>query len=147
MLQEFKAFIMRGNVLDLAVAVIIGAAFGAIVNSLVKDILTPILGLLLGRVDFTNLFISLSGGSYATLAQAQEAGAVTVNIGLFLNAVINFLIVAFAIFLIVRQANRLKKQEEAPPAAPATRDCPYCFTTISIKATRCPHCTSELATA
>ena len=147
MLREFRAFVMRGNVLDLAVAVIIGAAFGAIINSLVRDILTPILGLLIGRVDFTNLFINLSGGSYVTLAEAQAAGAVTVNIGLFLNAVINFLIIAFAIFLVVRQATRPTRQPEAPPAEPTSRDCPYCFTTISIKATRCPHCTSELATA
>lgn len=144
MLKEFRAFIMRGNVLDLAVAVIIGAAFGAIVNSLVKDLLTPIIGLLLGKVDFTNLFFVLSGGSYATLADAQTAGAVTLNYGLFLNAVINFLIVALAIFLIVRQANRLKKQPEAPPAAPTTKDCPYCLSAIPIKATRCAHCTSPL---
>jgi large conductance mechanosensitive channel len=144
MLKEFRAFIMRGNVLDLAVAVIIGAAFGAIVNSLVKDLLTPIIGLLLGKADFSNLFVSLSGGSYATLADAQAVGAVTLNYGLFLNAVINFLIVAFAIFLIVRQANRMKKQPETPPAAPTTRDCPYCLSTIPIKATRCAHCTSQL---
>ncbi|MGH2594332.1 MAG: large conductance mechanosensitive channel protein MscL [Anaerolineae bacterium] len=144
MLKEFREFIMRGNVLDLAVAVIIGAAFGAIISSLVKDILTPIIGLLLGGADFTNLFINLSGGSYATLADAQAAGAVTINYGLFLNAVINFLIIAFAIFLIVRQANRMRKQ---PEAAPTTKECPYCRSTIPIQATRCAHCTSELRAA
>ncbi|HEY4689422.1 MAG TPA: large conductance mechanosensitive channel protein MscL [Anaerolineae bacterium] len=146
MWKEFKVFMMRGNVLDLAVAVIIGVAFGAIVSSLVKDILTPILGLLLGKVDFTNLFIVLSGGGpYTTLADAQAAGAVTVNVGLFLNTVINFLFIAFAIFLIVRSANRMRRQPEAAPAQPTTKDCPYCFTTVSIKATRCPNCTSQLA--
>lgn len=146
MLKEFREFIMRGNVLDLAVAVIIGAAFGAIIGSLVKDILTPLIGLLLGKADFANLFIVLSGGGpYATLTQAQEAGAVTLNYGLFLNAVINFIIVAFAIFLIVRSANRAKKPAApAAPAAPTTKDCPHCFTTIPIKATRCPNCTSQL---
>jgi len=144
MLKEFREFIMRGNVLDLAVAVIIGAAFGAIISSLVKDILTPIIGLLLGGADFTNLFINLSGGSYATLADAQAAGAVTINYGVFLNAVINFLIIAFAIFLIVRQANRMRKQ---PEAAPTTKECPYCRSTIPIQATRCAHCTSELRAA
>jgi len=144
--KEFKVFMMRGNVLDLAVAVIIGVAFGAIVSSLVKDILTPILGLLLGKVDFTNLFIVLSGGGpYTTLADAQAAGAVTVNVGLFLNTVINFLFIAFAIFLIVHSANRMRRQPEAAPAQPTTKDCPYCFTTVSIKATRCPNCTSQLA--
>jgi len=143
MLKEFRTFIMRGNVLDLAVAVIIGAAFGAIVSSLVTDILTPVIGLLLGQVDFTNLFIVLSGdGPYPTLAAAQEAGAVTLNLGLFLNAVINFLIIAFAVFLIVRSANRTRKQEA--PAAPTTKECPHCFSTIAIQATRCPNCTSQL---
>jgi large conductance mechanosensitive channel len=146
MLKEFREFIMRGNVLDLAIAVIIGAAFGAIVNSLVKDILTPIIGLALGGVDFTNLFVVLAdptgAGPYATLADAQAAGAVTINIGLFLNTIINFLIVAFVIFQIVRTANRLKRKE--PPAAPTTKECPYCLSTVPLKATRCPNCTSQL---
>ena len=144
MLKEFKNFIMRGNVLDLAVAVIIGAAFGAIVASFVKDVLMPPLGLVLGKVDFANLFLSLNGQAYPSLAAAQEAGAPTLNYGLFINTIINFLIVAFAIFLVVRVANRLKKAEEAPAPAPTTKDCPYCFTAIPVKATRCPHCTSML---
>jgi len=142
MLKEFKDFIMRGNVLDLAVAVIIGAAFGAIVVSFVKDILMPPIGLLLGNVDFSNLFLSLKGESYPSLAVAQAAGAPTLNYGLFINTIINFLIVAFAIFMVVRVANRMKKPEV--PAAPATKDCPYCKTLIHIEATRCPNCTSEL---
>jgi len=142
MLKEFKDFIMRGNVLDLAVAVIIGAAFGAIVVSFVKDILMPPIGLLLGNVDFSNLFLSLKGESYPSLAAAQAAGAPTLNYGLFINTIINFLIVAFAIFMVVRVANRMKKPEA--PAAPATKDCPYCKTAIHIEASRCPNCTSEL---
>ncbi len=144
MLKEFREFIMRGNVLDLAVAVIIGAAFGKIVTSFVNDVLMPPIGLLLGNVDFSNLYINLSGGSYATLADAQAAGAATINYGLFLNTVIDFLIVALVIFLIIRQVNRLQRQKEAPPAEPTTKDCPFCFTGISIKATRCPNCTSQL---
>jgi large conductance mechanosensitive channel len=144
MLREFREFIMRGNVLDLAVAVIIGAAFGKIVTSFVNDVLMPPIGLLLGNVDFSNLYINLSGGSYATLAQAQEAGAATINYGLFLNTVIDFVIVALVIFLIIRQVNRLQRPAEAPPAEPTTKDCPFCFTGISIKATRCPNCTSQL---
>jgi len=151
MFKEFKAFIMRGNVLDLAVGVIIGGAFGAIIKSLVADILMPPIGLLLGKVDFANLFAVLklgeTAGPYATLADAQAAGAVTINYGVFINTVIAFVITAFAIFLIVRSANRLKRKEEAPPAKPTTKECPYCFTTIPIQATRCPHCTSELKTA
>lgn len=142
MLKEFKSFIMRGNVLDLAVAVIIGGAFGAIVASFVNDILMPPIGLLLGNVDFTNLFLSLDGQSYPSLAAAQEAGAATLNYGLFINTVINFLIVAFAIFLVVRAANRMKKEEA--PAAATTKECPYCKTAIHLEATRCPNCTSEL---
>lgn len=145
MLQEFKAFIMRGNVLDLAVAVIIGGAFGAIVNSLVNDILMPPLGLLLGNVDFSNLFLNLSGQEYASLADAKKAGAATINYGLFLNAVVSFLIVALAIFMVVKAANKMQKPPvEAPPAPPSTKDCPYCCSSIPIKATRCPNCTSEL---
>lgn len=144
MLKEFKEFIMRGNVLDLAVAVIIGGAFGAIVTSFVNDVLMPPIGLLLGNVDFTNLFLSLDGQAYASLAAAQEAGAPTLNYGLFINTIINFLIVAFAIFLVVRAANRMSKKEEAPAPAPTSKDCPFCKTSIHIEATRCPNCTSQL---
>jgi large conductance mechanosensitive channel len=142
MWKEFKQFIARGNVIDLAVAVIIGAAFGKIITSFVNDILMPPIGLLLGNVDFANLFITLSGDSYATLAEAQAAGAATINYGVFINTIIDFLIVAFAIFLLVKQVNRLKKP--APPAEPTTKACPYCLSEIPIKAIRCPHCTSEL---
>jgi large conductance mechanosensitive channel len=141
MFKEFKAFIMRGNVLDLAVAVVIGGAFGVIVNSLVKDIIMPPLGLILSRVNFSDLFISLNGKVYASLKAAQDAGAPTLNYGLFIQAIINFLIVAFVIFLIVRLANRLQKPA---PAAPASKDCPYCLSSIPAKAVRCAHCTSEL---
>lgn len=144
MLKEFKEFAMRGNVVDLAVGVIIGGAFGTIVTSLVNDILMPPLGLLLGNVDFSNLFISLSGESYASLAAAQEAGAATLNYGLFINAVINFIIVAFAIFLLIRGINRLQREEEEAPPAPTEKTCPYCKSTIHIDATRCPNCTAEL---
>jgi large conductance mechanosensitive channel protein len=143
MFKEFKTFIMRGNVLDLAIGIIIGGAFGKIVTSLVNDIIMPPIGLLLGKVDFSSLFVNLSGKPYASLADAQAAGAPTINYGVFLNTVIDFLIVSFIIFLIVREVNRLS----AKPAAPAevtTRECPYCCTEVSIKATRCPHCTSEL---
>jgi len=142
MLKEFKEFILRGNVLDLAVAVIIGAAFGAIVNSFVQDILMPPIGLLLGRVDFSNLFINLSGTPYTSLADAKAAGAATINYGLFLNAIINFLIISLAIFLVVKAANKLQKPK--PAEAPTTKECPHCCTPIPIKATRCPNCTSEL---
>src|SRR6185436_1979248 len=142
MLKEFKEFVMRGNVLDLAVAVIIGGAFGKIITSFVNDILMPPVGLLLGGVDFADLFISLDGQTYESLAAAQTAGAATVNYGVFLNTVIDFLIVAFVIFLVVRAANRMKKPE--PVAAPTTKECHHCFTTIPIKATRCPNCTSQL---
>jgi large conductance mechanosensitive channel len=144
MLKEFKAFILRGNVLDLSIAVIIGGAFGAIVNSLVKDILMPPLGLLLGGVNFGDLFISLNGQAYASLKAAQDVGAPTLNYGLFIQAVINFLIIAFVIFLIVRTVNRLQRPQPAPSAAPTTKECPYCLSSIPLKATRCPHCTSEL---
>jgi large conductance mechanosensitive channel len=147
MLKEFKDFAMRGNVVDLAVGVIIGAAFGAIVTSLVDDILMPVLGLILGNADFANLFVVLREGTvpgpYTTLALAQEAGAVTLNYGLFINAIVSFLIVAFAIFLLIRSINRLQREEDSPPEEPTTKDCPYCFLEISIKATRCPNCTSE----
>jgi len=151
MLKEFKEFAMRGNVVDMAVGIITGAAFGTIVKSLVDDVIMPPIGLLLGGVDFANFFILLKagspGGPYASLAGAQAAGAVTINYGVFINTVVSFLIVAFVIFLLVRSINRLKRQEEAPPAAPTTKECPYCLSTIPIKATRCPQCTSELEAA
>lgn len=146
MLSEFKTFLVRGNVVDLAVAVVIGAAFGAIVTSFVNDILMPPLGLLLGRVNFADLFVSLSGQSYPTVAAAKAAGAPTLNYGVFINTIINFVIVAFAIFLVVRMANRLKGPAPAP-AAPTTRECPQCAMAIPLKARRCPHCTSEVAAA
>lgn len=142
MWREFKEFAMRGNVIDMAVGIVIGAAFGKIISSFVNDILMPPIGLLLGGVDFSDFFINLSGGQYATLAEAQAAGAVTINYGLFINTVLDFLIVAFVIFLFIRQINRLKR--EAPPPEPNTKECPYCFSTIPLKATRCPYCTSEL---
>jgi large conductance mechanosensitive channel len=145
MWKEFKEFIMRGNVVDLAVGIIIGAAFGKIVTSFVNDIIMPPIGLLLGKVDFSNLFINLSGQPYATLAEAKEAGAATINYGLFINTVIDFLIVALAVFLVVRAVNRLRRKPEAAPAAPTTKECPYCYTAIPIKATRCPNCTSQLS--
>ena len=141
MLKEFKEFAMKGNVLDMAIGIIIGAAFGKIITSLVGDVIMPPIGLILGRVDFSSLFVSLSGTHYDSLAAAKAAGAATINYGLFLNNVVDFLIVAFVIFLVVRQVNRWKKPV---PAAPATKECPYCFSAIPIKATRCPNCTSEL---
>ena len=147
MLSEFKAFIMRGNVLDLAVAVIIGGAFGKIVTSLVNDLIMPPVGLALGNVDFSSLFVSLSGVDYPSLAEAQKAGAATLNYGLFINAVVNFLIVAFAIFMVVRAANRVQTLKAKPAAAPTTRDCPQCLSSVPIKATRCAHCTSTLQPA
>lgn len=145
MFAEFKKFIMRGNVLDLAIAVIIGGAFGSIVSSLVNDVIMPPIGMLLGKINFKDLFINLSGTPYASLADAQAAGAATINYGNFINTIINFLIVAFVIFLIVRAFNKMKKPEAAAaPAAPTTKECPYCLSTIPLKATRCPHCTSQL---
>jgi len=143
MLKEFKEFAMRGNVLDMAVGVVIGAAFGKIVNSFVNDILMPPLGLLLGQVDFSNLFINLSGRPVASLAEAKTAGMPTINYGLFINQVIDFLIIAFAIFLLIRQINAMKRRAEPAPAA-VSKDCPYCLLAIPLKASRCPHCTSEL---
>jgi len=145
MLTEFKAFIMRGNVVDLAVGVIIGASFGAIITSLVNDVLMPPIGRLLGSADFKDLFISLTGQAFPSLAAAKAAGAPTLNYGVFLNTVINFVIVAFAVFMLVRQVNRLFPKPA--PAAPATKECAWCATAIPVKATRCPHCTSNLATA
>ena len=148
MLKEFKEFAMRGNVVDMAVGIIVGAAFGTIVKSLVSDIIMPPIGLLLGNVDFSNFFAVLKQGTvtgpYASLVDAQKAGAVSINYGLFANTIISFLIVAFAVFLLIRQINRLKRQEEGPPE-PTTKDCPYCLSSIPIKATRCAHCTSELS--
>jgi large conductance mechanosensitive channel len=143
MLKEFKQFVMRGNVVDLAVGVIIGAAFGRIVTSLVSDIIMPPIGLALGHVDFSSLFLNISGTSYPTLAAAKAANAATINYGIFINTVIDFLIVAFVIFLMISQINRW--QTPAPAAAPSTKDCPYCFSAIPIKATRCPNCTSQLS--
>lgn len=149
MLKEFKEFAMRGNVVDMAVGIIIGAAFGTIVNSLVSDIIMPPIGLLLGNIDFSNLFVVLKEGAkapgpYASLATAKAAGATSINYGFFINTVISFLIVAFAVFLLIRGVNKLRRQEEAPPPVPTKKECPYCFSTIPIKATRCGHCTSEL---
>mgnify|MGYP005848519903 CR=1 FL=1 len=143
MLKEFKAFAMRGNMLDLAVGVIIGGAFGKIISSLVADVVRPPIGMVLGKVDFTNMFLTLSGGNFATLEEAKAAGAVTINYGLFLTALIDFLIIALVLFLLLRPINKLIAKPE-PPAAPTTKDCPYCFTSIPIQATRCPNCTSEL---
>ena len=145
MLKEFKEFAMRGNVLDMAIGVIIGAAFGKIITSLVGDILMPPIGLALGKLDFSNLFIDLSGAHYPTIAAAKQAGAATINYGLFLNTVIDFVIVAFVIFLLVRQVNRMRPAPPPPP--PATRDCPYCLTAVPLQASRCGHCTSELKPA
>ena len=142
MWQEFKKFIFRGNVLDLAIAVIIGGAFGAIVTSLVNDIIMPPIGLRLGKVNFKDLFINLSGTEYATLADAKAASAATINYGNFINLIINFLIIAFVIFLLIRAVNKMKKPEVA--AAPTTKECPYCLSQIPLKATRCPNCTSQL---
>ncbi len=144
MFKEFRDFAARGNVIDLAVGVIIGAAFGKIVTSLVSDIIMPPIGLLLGQVNFNDLFVSLNGGHYASLAEAQAAAAPTLNYGVFLNAVFQFLIVAFAVFLMVRQINRLKTPVPSPPA-PDQRDCPFCISRIPAAARRCPHCTSEIA--
>ena len=147
-MKEFREFAMRGNVVDMAVGFIIGAAFGTIIKSLVADVIMPPIGLLLGNVDFANLFVVLKTGAtpgpYAALTEAQEAGAVTINYGMFVNTIISFVIVAFAVFLVIRYINRLKREEKAPPE-PTTRDCPFCLSTIPIKATRCGHCTSEVA--
>ena len=142
MLKGFKQFMLRGNVLDLAVAVVIGAAFGAVVNSLVNDLLMPPIGKLLGGVDFSNFFLVLGSGSYPTVKAAKEAGAATLNYGIFINTIINFVIIAFALFIVVRSMNRLRTP--APAAAPTTKDCRFCATAIPLAATRCPHCTSNL---
>ncbi|MBI4164945.1 MAG: large-conductance mechanosensitive channel protein MscL [Acidobacteria bacterium] len=147
MFKEFKEFAMRGSVLDLAVGIIIGGAFGKIITSFVGDILMPPIGLLLGKVDFSNMFLTLGEGAFTKLADAKAAGVPTINYGLFVNTLIDFLIVSFAIFLLIREVNRLKREPARAPAAPTTKDCPHCFTAIAIKATRCPACTSELKPA
>jgi large conductance mechanosensitive channel len=144
MLKEFKEFAMRGNVLDMAIGIIIGAAFGKIITSLVGDVLMPPIGLLLGKLDFSNLFINLSGQHYASMADAKAAGAATINYGVFINTVLDFVIVAFVIFLLIREVNKLKRQPEVAPVVPTTKECPFCLSVIPIKATRCPNCTSEL---
>jgi large conductance mechanosensitive channel len=149
MVKEFREFALRGNVADMAVGIIIGTAFGAIVTSMVSDVLMPPVGLLVGNVDFADLFVVLrdgveTAGPYATLAAAQEAGAVTLNYGRFSNALLSFLIVAMAVFFLVKGMNQLKRREEEAPAAPTTKDCPFCASSIPIKASKCPHCTSEL---
>ncbi|GAB4560045.1 MAG: large conductance mechanosensitive channel protein MscL [Anaerolineae bacterium] len=143
-MNEFKKFALRGNLLDMAVGIMIGSAFSGVVNSLVKDILMPPIGLILGKVDFSDLYINLSGGTYASLAEAREAGAVTLNYGLFINSVINFLIIAWVLFLIVREVNKL---QPPPKPAPKTRECPYCLSQIPLAATRCAYCTSEVPAA
>jgi len=149
MIKEFKEFAVKGNVVDMAVGIIIGGAFGTIVKSLVADVIMPPIGMLLGNVDFAELFLVLKNGGtpgpYMTLAEAQAAGAVTINYGLFFNAVVSFIIVAFAVFMLIRAVNRLKREDETPPAEPTTRDCPYCCSSISLKATRCPQCTAEIS--
>ena len=152
MFKDFKEFAMRGSVVDMAVGIVIGAAFGSIVKSFVDDVLMPPIGLLLGNVDFSNLFITLkegakAAGPYASLAAAKAAGAVTLNLGLFINTVISFLIIAFAVFLVIKGLNRIQREKAAPPAEPTTRECPFCRSTIPLKATRCPHCTSEFGAA
>ncbi len=149
MLKEFKEFAIRGNVVDMAVGIIIGAAFGTIVKSLVSDVIMPPIGMLLGNVDFTNMFVVLkqgaTAGPYASLADAQAAGAVSINYGVFINTIISFVIVAFAVFMIIRWINNLKRKEEAPAAEPTTKECPHCLSAIPIKATRCAFCTSTLS--
>ena len=151
MFKEFKEFAMRGNVVDMAVGIIIGAAFGTIVKSLVADVIMPPIGLLLGNVDFSNLFAVIKQGSvagpFATVAEAQKAGAVTINYGIFINTIISFLIVAFAVFLLIKGINSLKREEEAPPEEPTTKECPLCFSEISIKATRCAFCAADITSS
>ena len=141
-LGEFRDFALRGNMLDMAVGIIIGAAFGRVVSSLVTDVIMPPIGLLTGKSDFSSHFINLSGKAYASLAEAKAAGAATINYGIFFNAVFDFLIVAFAVFLLIRQVNRLKSQPQ--PATPTTKECPFCYSTIAVRATRCAHCTSTV---
>ena len=152
MFKEFKEFVVRGNVVDMAIGIVIGAAFGTIVKSFVDDVLMPPIGLLLGNVDFANLFTVLkegtkAAGPYASLAAAKAAGAVTLNLGVFINTIISFIIIAFAVFLVIKAINRMKREKEAPAAAPTTKECPYCLSEIPLQASRCPHCTSELGAA
>jgi large conductance mechanosensitive channel len=152
MVKEFKEFVMRGNVVDMAVGIVIGAAFGTIVKSLVDDVLMPPIGLLLGNVDFANLFITLregakAAGPYASLAAAKQAGAVTLNLGIFINTIISFIIIAFAVFMVIKGINRMKREQETTAGEPTTKECPFCFTTIPIQASRCPHCTSQIPAA
>ena len=144
MLKEFKDFAMKGNVMDMAIGIIIGGAFGGVVKSMVADVLMPPIGLLLGKVDFSSLFVNLGDGEFETLKAAQEAGAATLNYGAFINTVINFVIVALAVFLMVKGINNARRKEEEAPAAPTEKDCPHCFSKIAIKATRCANCTSEV---
>jgi large conductance mechanosensitive channel len=144
MWKELKAFLLRGSVLDLAVAVIVGGAFGKIVTSFVNDIIMPPIGLLLGKVNFADLYINLSGGSYPSLAAAKEAGAATLNYGTFISAIIDFVIIGLVLFFVLKAINKMQRKPEAAPAEPTTKECPHCFTTIPLKATRCPNCTSEL---
>lgn len=146
MLKEFKEFALKGNVMDLAVGVVIGGAFGKIVTSLVNDIITPLIGMLLGKVDFSGLFINLSGVPYKTITEAKAAKAATLNYGLFLNSVIDFVIIAFSIFIVIKQLNRFKRKQEVEKAPETTKECPHCISAIPIKATRCPNCTSMLET-
>ncbi|MGO9395423.1 MAG: large-conductance mechanosensitive channel protein MscL [Desulfobaccales bacterium] len=152
MFKEFKEFVMRGNVVDMAIGIVIGAAFGGIVKSFVDDVLMPPIGLLLGHVDFANLFIVLkegakAAGPYASVAAAKAAGAVTLNWGTFINTIISCIIIAFAVFLVIKGINRMKREQEAQAPPPTTKECAYCFSTIPIQASRCPHCTSQLQTA
>lgn len=147
MLKEFKEFAMRGNVLDMAIGIIIGAAFGKIISSFVADVLMPPIGMLMGGADFTDYFVTLKGAALPTLAATKASGAVTINYGVFINTVLDFLIVAFAIFLLIRQVNRLKKKEEPAPAAPSTKECPQCLSVIPLQAKRCAHCTTQLVSA
>lgn len=147
MLKEFKEFAMKGNVVDMAVGIIIGGAFGKIISSLVADVIMPPIGMLMGGVDFSTLFYNLSGQAYPSLAAAKEAGAPTINYGVFFQTILDFVIIAFAIFLLIRQMNKLTKKPEAPPGPPTTKDCPQCLSTIPIKATKCAHCTSDVKAA
>jgi large conductance mechanosensitive channel len=142
--QEFKSFAVKGNAIDMAVGIVIGSAFGTIVNSLVNDIIMPPFGLLLGGVDFSNLFVDLTSGEYASLAVAKEAGAATINYGLFINALISFLIIAFALFMVVKMMNKLKGVEPSKESAPVTKECPFCKMSIHKDATRCPYCTAQV---
>jgi large conductance mechanosensitive channel len=143
-LNEFKEFAVKGNMIDLAVGIIVGGAFTTIVDSLVNDIINPILGIVIGKIDFSNLFITLDGGDYSTLAAAEEAGAAVIKYGSFISNLINFIIMAFVVFLLVKAINKLRKPKEEAPAEPTTKICPYCQSEISIKATKCPHCTSDV---